>query len=109
MPIKVHTKALWARTKAKELHDAKAMEAAAAKAAVKLAREQAKKDIKQSQAAKRGRPPAKTNQPPAAKQESGRIRRRILADDRKHQKEQEEHKGIDLLFVICEYVSIFDL
>ena len=71
MPIKVHTKALWARTKAKELHDAKAMEAAAAKAAVKLAREQAKEDKKQSQAAKRGRPPAKTNQPPAAKQESG--------------------------------------
>ena len=71
VPIKVHTKALWARTKAKEISDAKAMEAAAAKAAVKLAREQAKKDIKQSQAAKRGRPPAKTNQPPAAKQESG--------------------------------------
>ena len=70
MPIKVHTKALWARTKAKEISDAKAMEAAAAKAAVKLAREQAKKDIKQSQAAKRGRP-AKTNQPPAEKQDLG--------------------------------------
>ena len=64
------TKALWARTKAKEISDAKAMEAAAAKAAVKLAREQAKKDIKQSQAAKRGRP-AKTNQPPAEKQDLG--------------------------------------
>ena len=70
MPTKVSRNALLARMKAKALSDAKAKEDAAAKAAVKLAREQAKKDEKQSQAIKRGRP-AKINQPPAAKQESG--------------------------------------
>ena len=69
MPTKVSTNALWARMKAKELSDAKAKEDAAAKAAVKLAREQAKEDKKQSQATKRGRP-AKINQPPAEKQGS---------------------------------------
>ena len=66
-----------ARMKAKALSDAKAKEDAAAKAAVKLAREQAKaalkltkdqakRDQKQPQATKRGRNPS---QPPAEKQD----------------------------------------
>ena len=69
MSTKVSSNAMLARMKAKALSDAKAKEDAAAKAAVKLAREQAKaalkltkdqakRDQKQREATKRGRQPA---------------------------------------------------